>query len=274
MAEAIGKPATRQPGDLGTGLSPPRRLEESALLRRYTATRSPEVRDEIVKRFMPLARSLALRYRGGSESVDDLVQVASLGLVKAVDRFEPDRGGPFTAFAVPTILGELRRHFRDHVWNLRLPRSLQEMALKVDSAVDELTEELKRTPTPTQIAAHIGVATEQVLESIAATQARRTLSLDAPAGATREPASGLDTIGSAEPGYDRVEADICSRAASLDDREWRVLRLRFVDHLTQQQIGRRLGVSQMQVSRINRRALWKLLAAVRGERVVGAPPRR
>ena len=185
MAEAIGKPATRQPGDLGTGSSPPRRLEESALLRRYTATRSPEVRDEIVKRFMPLARSLALRYRGGSESVDDLVQVASLGLVKAVDRFEPDRGGPFTAFAVPTILGELRRHFRDHVWNLRLPRSLQEMALKVDSAVDELTEELKRTPTPTQIAAHIGVATEQVLESIAATQARRTLSLDAPAGATR-----------------------------------------------------------------------------------------
>lgn len=253
------------PGDPG------RRLEEKTLLRRYAASRSPALRDEIVERFMPLARSLAMRYRGGSESVDDLVQVASLGLVKAVDRFDPERGRPFTAFAVPTILGELRRHFRDHVWNLRLPRALQEMTMRVDAAIDQLSEELKRLPTPSQIAVHLGVATEQVLEAIAAGQARRTLSLNTPPTADGETAAPVEMIGSSEPGYDRVEAEIASRSADLDEREWRVLRLRFVDRLTQQQIGRVLGVSQMQISRINRRALGKLLAAVRGEQAVGPP---
>lgn len=222
---------------------------------------------------MPLARSLAMRYRGGSESIDDLVQVASLGLVKAVDRFDPERGKPFTAFAVPTILGELRRHFRDHVWNLRLPRGLQELTMRVDAAVEAVTERLGRLPTPSEIAAHLAIPTELVLESIAAKQARRTLSLDTPPTTDGESAAPVDMISRLEHGYDRVEAQLACADADLDERESRVLRLRFVDGLTQQEIGRLLGVSQMQVSRINRRALWKLLTAVRGEEAVVEPAR-
>lgn len=249
-------------------------FQENALLRRYASSRSSSLRDEIIERSMPLARSLAMRYRGGSESIDDLVQVASLGLVKAVDRFDPDRGKPFTAFAVPTILGELRRHFRDHVWNLRLPRGLQEMTMRVDAAVDAVTDQLGRLPTPSEIAAHLDVPIELVLESIAAKQARRTLSLDTPPTTDGETAPPVEMISRLEHGYDRVEAQLASADADLDERECRVLRLRFVDGLTQQEIGRLLGVSQMQVSRINRRALWKLLLAVRGEEAVVEPPAR
>jgi RNA polymerase sigma-B factor len=239
---------------------------EDALLRRFASERSPELRDELVRRFMPLARSLAMRYRRQTESLDDLVQVAGLGLVKAVDRYDPSHGRGFAAYAVPTILGELRRHFRDHVWNVRLPRGLQELTMKVDEATGELTEELARFPTPNEIAARLGVSVEDVLEALEAGHARRTLSLDAPRRSDEEDAAtAVETLGDAEFGYDRVEAELASNAAGLDEREWQVLRMRFVDELTQQEIGRKLGVSQMQISRISRRALWKLLAAVRGE---------
>jgi RNA polymerase sigma-B factor len=246
---------------------------EEALLRLYAAERSPDVREELVRRFMPLARSLAMRYRRQTESLDDLVQVAGLGLVKAVDRFDPERGRGFAAFAVPTILGEIRRHFRDHVWNVRLPRGLQEITMKVDDATSRLTEELGRFPTPKEIARQLSVSVEDVLEALEAGHARRTLSLDAPRrGDDEDAATGLESIGDADPGYDRVEAGLASDAAELTDEEWRVLRMRFDDELTQQEIGRRLGVSQMQVSRISRRALWKLLAAVRGDQEPGPVP--
>lgn len=243
------------------------RSHERELLRRYAKDRSPEARDELIRRFVPLARSLAIRYRGSGEPLDDLVGVANLGLVKAIDRFDPDRGRPFTGFAVPTILGELRRHFRDHVWNLRLPRGLQERSMKIGGAVDELIEDLGRSPTPAEIAARIGIATEDVLEGLAARAARNTLSFDAPADAERYPVSA--TTGATEPGYDRVEADLASGSARLSERERYVLRKRFGDDLTQSEIGVTLGISQMQVSRISRRALWKLLAAVRGEECEG-----
>ena len=141
---------------------------ETALQRRYASERSPEVREELVRRFMPLARSLAMRYRRQTESIDDLVQVASLGLVKAIDGFDPDRGRPFAAYAVPTILGELKRHFRDHVWNLRLPRSLGELTMKVDETTGVLTERLGRFPTATEIAEHLEVAVEDVLAALEA----------------------------------------------------------------------------------------------------------
>lgn len=248
------------------------RLEERALLLRYASDRSPAVRDEIVERFMPLARSLAMRYRGGSEPIDDLVQVANLGLVKAVHRFDPEQASPFTAFAVPTILGELRRHFRDRIWTLRLPRGLQELTMDIDTAVDELTRKLGRPPTPTQIAAELELEIEQVLEGIAAGQARRTLSLDAPAFPDDEASPPLERISSSESGFDRVEAQWAARDAGLDERERRILELRFDEGLTQQQIGNRLGVSQMQISRINRQALWKLLSAVRGDARGTVPP--
>ena len=121
---------------------------EDDLFQAYAATRSPDLREELVRRFMPLAKSLALRYRRQTESLDDLVQVASLGLVKSINGFDPSLGFPFTAYAVPTILGELRRHFRDHVWNLRLPRGLQELTMKIDRAADGLAEELGRSSDP------------------------------------------------------------------------------------------------------------------------------
>jgi RNA polymerase sigma-B factor len=247
-------------------------LDERALLRRFAETGSAEIREELVRRFMPLARSLALRYRRRSESIDDLVGVANLGLVKAIDGYDPDHGTPFTAYAVPTILGELRRHFRDHVWNVRLPRGLQELTMKVEEATNELTEELGRYPTTAQIAERLGISTEDVLEALEAAHARRTMSLDAPRLAEEEATPTVETIGRAEAGYDRVEADLVAEKAGLDRREWEVLRLRFVDELTQREIGHRLGVSQMQISRISRRALWKLLAAVRGERPAADVP--
>jgi RNA polymerase sigma-B factor len=264
-------------GDAADGPREPRhRLRgesEQALQRRYASGRSPEVREELVRRFMPLARTLSMRYRRRSESLDDLVQVASLGLVKAIEGFDPALGKPFEAYAVPTILGELRRHFRDHVWTVRLPRGLQELTMKVDDATSGLTEELGRFPTTAEVAEQLELSVEEVLEAIEAGHARRTLSLDAPRRAGDEEAGpAVETLPREERGFDRVEADLASRSAGLDEREWEVLRLRFVDELTQRQIGDRLGVSQMQISRISRRALSKLLSAVRGQEDDGAAP--
>ena len=234
------------------------------MLRRYATNRNPALRDELVRSFLPLARSLALRYRSRSESLEDIVQVANLGLIKAIDGFDPDRGRPFAAYATPTILGEVRRHFRDHVWTVRLPRGLQELTMRLDETTTALTEELGRFPTAGQIAERLGVSTEAVLEGLEAGHARRTLSLDAPGLGEEDAVPVVETIADVELGYDRIEADHASRRAGLDEREWRVLRMRFVDELTQWEIGRELGVSQMQISRISRRALYKLLGAVQG----------
>ena len=244
----------------------PRAESEEALLRRYAADRSPVVREELIRRFMPLARSLAMRYRRQTESLDDLVQVAGLGLVKAVDGFDPSRERPFAAYAVPTILGELRRHFRDHVWNVRLPRALQERTMKVDAATATLIDDLGRFPTPKELADRLEISVEDVLEALEADHARRTLSLDAPRRSDEEDAtSAVETIESTEAGYDRVEAQLAAHSAELDEREWAILRMRFVEDLTQREIAAQFDVSQMQISRISRRALWKLLSAVSGD---------
>jgi RNA polymerase sigma-B factor len=246
------------------------RVGERALLASFAATRSPALREQVIEGYMPLARSLALRYRGGSESVDDLVQVANLGLINAVDRFDGSRGTPFAAFAVPTILGELRRHFRDHIWNLRLPRPLQEMTMKVDSAVHALTATLGYAPSPRQIADHLGIGIEGVLEAIAASQARRTLSFDTPPTERQDAVAAVDLMGAEDGGFDRVEAQFASEGARLDKRDVAVLRMHVVERLPQREIAQSLGISHMHVSRISRRALWTLLCAVRGE---PEPPR-
>ncbi|UJA19287.1 SigB/SigF/SigG family RNA polymerase sigma factor [Thermoleophilia bacterium SCSIO 60948] len=235
-------------------------------LRTYARTHDPLVRDELIRSYMPLVRSLAMRYRGGSEPVEDLVQVASLGLVKAVEGFDPDRGRSFNAYAVPTILGELRRHFRDHVWRLHLPRGLQELTIRVTKASDDLREETGESPTVTQLAERLGASEEDVLEALQAEEARRTLSLDVPkVVGDEESAPAIESIGSDDSGFDAVEAGLAAGSAPLDEREWRVLRMRFEDEMTQYEIGQVLGVSQMQISRIMRKALRKLLLAVRGE---------
>jgi RNA polymerase sigma-B factor len=240
--------------------------DENELLRRYAETHDPRLKEELVKRFLPLARSLALRYRGASEQLDDLIQVASLGLVKALDGFDLERGRSFIAYAAPTILGELRRHFRDRVWELRLPRGLQERTMAVQEAAQKLAEEHGKTPTVAQIAERLELTVEEVSEALQAEEARRTLSLDVPR--SREDAESVpmvETVGETETGYDRVEAQIAAEGAPLTDRERTVLRLRFEEDLNQYEIGRRLGVSQMQVSRIMRKALRKLLDAVQAE---------
>jgi RNA polymerase sigma-B factor len=219
-----------------------------------------------VQRFLPLARSLALRYRGSSEQLDDLIQVACLGLLKALDRFDPERGTAFVAYAAPSILGELRRHFRDRVWELRLPRGLQERTMDVQEAAAELSDELGRSPTPSQIAQRLELSEEEVTDALQAEQARRTLSLDAPTGAgDEEGAPVVETVGAVEMGYEAVETQAAAHGADLTERETRVLRLRFDENLTQYEIGDVIGVSQMQVSRIMRGALRKLLEAVQGD---------
>jgi RNA polymerase sigma-B factor len=242
--------------------------DEAVLLRRYAKTRDPALKAELTDRFLPLARSLALRYRGASEQLEDLIQVASLGLVKALDGFDETRGTSFVAYAAPTILGELRRHFRDRVWEMRLPRGLQERSMAVAEAAQALAEERGRTPTVDQIADRLGLGPDAVTEALQADEARRTLSLDAPRGRGEPDASPLvETVGGADSAYDAVDAQLAAAEAPLDDRERTVLRLRFEDGLNQYEIGRRIGVSQMQVSRIMRKALRKLLEAVQADPV-------
>jgi RNA polymerase sigma-B factor len=236
--------------------------DEQGLLEAYARTRDEAAREELVRRFMPFARSLAMRYAGGVEPTEDLIQVASLGLVSALERFDPARGVPFAAFAGPTILGELRRHFRDRVWTLRVPRGLQERIRTVEDAIGKLSAELERSPTIAEIAEVADLTEAEVLESFEATVARRTVSLDQPSAASDpgEDTTIADRVGVEEPGYELVDDRdaIEAGAGVLDDTEREVLRLRFEEDLTQSKIAERVGYSQMHVSRILRRALAKL----------------
>jgi RNA polymerase sigma-B factor len=210
---------------------------------------------------MPFAKRLALRYRGASESFDDLLQVANLGLINAVDRFDPDRGIPFTAFAAPTILGELKRHFRDRVWTVRVPRGLHDRMAQVDRTITELTKKLQRAPSVGDIATALELEQTDVLEVLEANHRRRPLSLDRPAsGSDSEEQIPTEWVGDEDKGFDLVEGRIALDEAlpHLDERERLVLRLRFAEDMTQSQIADRIGHSQMHVSRILRRALARI----------------
>jgi RNA polymerase sigma-B factor len=213
----------------------------------------------MVERHLGLARHLARRYADSGEPLDDLVQVASLGLLKAVDRFDPDRGVSFATFAVPTILGELRRHFRDRGWAIHVPRDLKEASLRVERA---LRQHVGRTPTPAELARATGLSLEVVLESLEVAGAHRAISLDAPAGA--EDDGPAPTIGERLGGEDddlaraRDRVTIDQLSSALDEREREILRLRFEEDLTQAEIGERIGVSQMHVSRLIRTAVTRM----------------
>ncbi|MFL5870270.1 MAG: SigB/SigF/SigG family RNA polymerase sigma factor [Solirubrobacterales bacterium] len=239
--------------------------DEKQLLREYAQTRDESAREEIIRRFLPFARSLAMRYSGGVEPTEDLVQVASLGLVAALQRFDPERGVPFAAFAGPTILGELRRHFRDRVWTLRVPRGLQERIRDVENAIAKLSHELERSPTVAELAELLDISEADVLESFEATVARRTVSLDqpSPAGDAGDQAPISERIGGDDPGFELVEdrEAIAASAGVLDETEREILRLRFEEDMTQSKIAEQVGYSQMHVSRILRRALGKLREA-------------
>ena len=223
----------------------------------------PAARNELIERYMPLARSLALRYRRASEPLDDLIQVASVGLVKAVDRWDPGRGLAFSSYAVPTILGELRRYFRDSTWDVRPARDLQELCLSVEEARERLWGELGRSPTVGDIAERLERQPEEVVEALQATEGRSVRSLDAPVHDEEEDsASAGDLIGRHDAEYDRVEAGVTLERLTgiLDDRAREILRLRFAEDLLQSEIAERVGCSQMHVSRIIRSSLEKLYA--------------
>jgi RNA polymerase sigma-B factor len=233
---------------------------ERELWARFARERDQATREELVRRYLPFAKNLALRYRGASESFDDLMQVASLGLVNAIDRFEPERGTPFTAFASPTILGELKRHFRDRVWTVRVPRGLHDRMADVDKAISELTVELQRSPSVGEIAGRLEVEPTEVLEVLEANHNRRPLSLDRPVGGDDEESPAAEWVGDEDENFELVDDKLALEGVlpHLDDRERLVLRLRFVEDMTQSQIADRIGHSQMHVSRILRRTLERI----------------
>jgi RNA polymerase sigma-B factor len=226
----------------------------------------PAARDELIQRHLPLARRLAARYRNRHEPLEDLVQVASLALVKAVERFEPERGRPFVAFAAPTILGELKRHFRDTSWAVHVNRGALELALRVQAAVDELSRDTGRSPSVGEIAIHLGFDSERVLEGLEAGAAHYADSLDVPAAPREDDdaraATVLDRLGAEDHGYEAVEIEssLAPALARMPYEERQALVLRLEQGLKQSEIAARLGCSQMHVSRLLRRAGTRLRA--------------
>jgi RNA polymerase sigma-B factor len=236
------------------------RQDVADLHARYARDRRPEDRDTLLERYAPLARRLALRYHTGNER-EDVLQTAYIGLLNAIERYDPGRGLAFTSFAVPTILGEIRRYFRDHGWSVRAPREVQELAGRAERATDALTGELGRVPTVSEVAARCEATEEQVLEARASATAHYAVSLDQPA---HEPEGGAigDWLPAEEPGFARVEDEIAlhQRLEDLPPLERTALLLRFRDELMQREIGSRLGLSQMQVSRLLAKSLATLAA--------------
>jgi RNA polymerase sigma-B factor len=262
---------TTQPPPVPRGAGPERSREDRDLFVRYHCEGDPQAREQLVERFLPLARQLARRYQRASEPLDDLLQVASLGLIKAIDRFDLERDIAFSSYAVPTILGEIKRYFRDRTWAVRVPRDLQELSLRVDRAVGELSEELHRQPSVSEIGAAVGADAEGVLEALQAGGAYRAVSFDAPRpGGDEDVTTIADSVGIDEHGFDRAEerATLDTLMSMVTPRERDVLRMRFEQDMTQAEIGAVIGVSQMQVSRIIRQAIARLRAAA--ERPSGA----
>lgn len=219
----------------------------------------PGRRERAIEAWLPLAQHLARRYHGRGEPLGDLVQVATVGLIKAVDRFEPERGMDFGAFAVPTVLGEIKRHFRDRTWMIRVPRRLQELRLDITAATNELTHTLDRSPTVADIAAHLKVTEDEVIEGLEGARAYAATSLSAPAGEDGS-AELADTLGAVDDGFELAELRVALGPAMtiLDERERRILAMRFYGNQTQQEIAGQIGISQMHVSRLISRALAKL----------------
>jgi RNA polymerase sigma-B factor len=219
-------------------------------------------RDQIVTMHLPLAAFLARRFRDRGESLEDLTQVATIGLLKAVDRFEPERGVEFSTFATPTVVGEIKRHFRDKGWAIRVPRRLQELRLAITRATAELSQTSGRSPTVSELAAHLGVSEDDILEGLESAQAYATLSLDAAASSdgSDEGASLVDTLGEDDAALQEVEAraTVDPLLAGLPPRERRIVEMRFYENLTQSQIAERVGVSQMHVSRLLAKSLAQM----------------
>jgi RNA polymerase sigma-B factor len=224
----------------------------------------PAVREQLVERFLPLARHLARRFARRGESVEDLTQVADLGLLNAIDRFDPDRGVQFTTFAAVTITGELKRHFRDRGWSVRVPRSLQESALLVHRTLETLWQDLGRSPTVSEIAKGADLSEEAVIEAMDAIQAYSPASLDAVVSEDGTPMS--ETMGHTDPSFEVAEgwASVAPALEKLPDRERRILYLRFFKGMTQTEIAQEIGISQMHISRLIAQSLERVRREIRG----------
>ncbi len=235
--------------------------ETTALFRRWRAG-DAAARERLAEGYSSLARNLAYRYLNTSEPYEDLCQVAELGLLKAIERFDPDRGFPFQAFAIPTILGELRRHFRNCSWSVHVPRGVQERALELRDVERALSEENGRAPTVHELAQFMELSTEEVLDGLQALRGFAAVSLDVPRGSEPgdEAGSFIETVGEEDRRFELVElrTSLTGAMATLEPQQREMLRLRFFEELTQTQIAERLGVSQMQVSRLLRRCLDQL----------------
>jgi RNA polymerase sigma-B factor len=257
---ATKTPTARTRGRTQTHLSP---AGERELFIRWRRFGDRSAQEQLIREYTPLSRSLARRYGRSSEPFDDLFQVAQLGLLKALERYDHERGFPFKAFAVPTILGEMRRYFRDSGWAVHVPRGAQERALEVREAQQLLGEEQGHAPSAVQLAEYLEIEVEEVLDGLRALAGYGTLSLDAPRSSEdEESGSYAESIGAEDERFELIELGLSVGAAleRLSPRKREILRLRFVEELTQTQIAERVGVSQMQVSRLLRRCLDELRA--------------
>jgi RNA polymerase sigma-B factor len=239
--------------------------ERKRLLEAYKTDGDREARDRLIADLMPLVRSLALRYVGRGEMLDDLVQVGSIGLINAIDRFDPDRGVELTTYAVPTILGEIQRHFRDKAWAVHVPRSVKELNVRLSRILEGVTAELGRSPTIEELAKAADAEEEQVIEALESANAYSVRSLSAPYD--DESPGAPELVGEEDRGYEGVEDSVLLDAglAGLDERERRIVELRFFRGLTQSQIAVEIGISQMHVSRLLRRALHTMRGRIEDE---------
>jgi RNA polymerase sigma-B factor len=237
------------------------RIDDKILLRRYHEDGDLQAREQLIEQYMSLVRSLARRYSYRGEQLEDLVQIGAIGLIKAIDRFDLDRGVELTTYATPNIIGEIKRHFRDKGWAVRVPRGLQELNVQLSRLVEQLTVQLARSPTIPELAKAAGVEEEEVLEALESGRAYTSLSLSVGGGGgDDDDLDPLESLGTVEHQYEVSEdrAVLAPGFKALDERERKILQLRFFDGLTQSQIAQQVGISQMHVSRLIRRALEKI----------------
>jgi RNA polymerase sigma-B factor len=252
-------------GDLSLTRVEQTRQDSAALFARLRSdsidqSQRDAARDALVHLHLPLVEHCARRFRNRGEPFEDLVQVGTIGLLKSIDRFDTDRGVEFSTYATPTIIGEIKRYFRDKGWAIRVPRRLQELRMQIGSAGAELTQSLGRSPTPRELAEAIGCSVDDILEGVESSNAYSTLSLDAGNGSDDGPVSILDSIGMDDDNLEQVEVreSLKPLLDRLDPREKRILLLRFFKNMTQSQIAEEIGVSQMHVSRLLSRTLEQL----------------
>jgi len=237
------------------------RIDDKILLRRYHEDGDLQAREKLIEQYMSLVRSLARRYSYRGEQLEDLVQIGAIGLIKAIDRFDLERGVELTTYATPNIIGEIKRHFRDKGWAVRVPRGLQELNVQLSRLVEQLTVQLGRSPTIPELAKAAGVEEEEVLEALESGRAYTSLSLSVGGGGgDDDDLDPLESLGTVEHQYEVSEdrAVLAPGFKALDERERKILQLRFFDGLTQSQIAQQVGISQMHVSRLIRRSLEKI----------------